>query len=245
MPPLAEHSFSLDRIMKRQVLKTILFALPKVLDLTARRFPAYRDRLKERDLVAWIGLMDESIGRVITFRNGRVRSRAGRHRRPDVRMAFKDVATALRFLSPKPDQGEIIHAAKNFKVVTEGEDELLVWLLQTLSMMQTVSLPMGTPMRDGTRRYTTCTNGGPLFVYVKDGRVVRVTPIDLDGTDAPSWVIEARGRRFSPPRRGLVAPHALTLKSLVYSDKRILHPMRRLCRIRGDAATPVGQGTRH
>lgn len=58
--------------MKRQVLKTILFALPKVLDLTARRFPAYRDRLKERDLVAWIGLMDESIGRVITFRNGRV-----------------------------------------------------------------------------------------------------------------------------------------------------------------------------
>jgi len=38
MPPLARQSFSLDRIMKRQVLKTILFALPKVLDLTARRF---------------------------------------------------------------------------------------------------------------------------------------------------------------------------------------------------------------
>ena len=37
-------------------------------------------------------------------------------------------------------------------------------------------------------------------------------------------MIEARGRRFRPPRRALVAPHALTLKSLVYSDKRILHP---------------------
>ena len=75
--------------MKRQVLKTILFALPKVLALTARRFPAYRDRLKERNLVAWIGLADESIGRVISFRNGRVRSRAGRHPRPDVRMVFQ------------------------------------------------------------------------------------------------------------------------------------------------------------
>ena len=94
--------------MKRQVLKTILFALPKVLDLTARRFPAYRDRLRERDLVAWIGLADESIGRVVTFKNGRVRSRAGRHPRPDVRMVFKDVATALKFLSPNSDQGEII-----------------------------------------------------------------------------------------------------------------------------------------
>ena len=131
-----------------------------------------------------------------------------------------DVATALKFLSPARP-GEIVHAAKNFKVVTEGEDELLVWLMQTLSMMRTVGLPMGTPMRDGTRRYATCTNGAVRLR--QDGRIVRVTPIELDDTDAPSWVIEARGRRFSPPRRGLVAPHALTLKSLVYSDKRILH----------------------
>lgn len=149
--------------MKRQVLKTILLALPKVLELTARRFPAYRHRLKEHDLVASIGLMDESMGRAIQIKNGRVCSLADRRRKPDVRIAFKDVATALKFLSPRPDQAEIVHAAKNFKVVTEGDDELLVWLMQTLSMMQTVSLPMGTPMRDGTRRYATCTNGGPLF----------------------------------------------------------------------------------
>ena len=24
------------------------------------------------------------------------------------------------------------------------------------------------------------TNGGPVFVYVKDGKIVRMTPIDLD-----------------------------------------------------------------
>ena len=63
MPPLAQQSF-FGSNMKRQVLKTILFALPKVLDLTARRFPAYRDRLKERNLVAWIGLRDRQLRRL-------------------------------------------------------------------------------------------------------------------------------------------------------------------------------------
>ncbi len=214
--------------MKRKVLKAILFALPKVLAITARRFPAYGERLRQRNLVAWIGLMDGSIGRTIEFRNGRVCSRARNHPRPDVRISFKDVATALKFMALKPDQGEIVHAAKNFKVVSEGDDGLVVWLTQTLNMMNTVSLPMGTPMRDGTRRFTTCTNGGPLFVYVKDGRIVRVTPLELTDADPASWALEARGRRFTPPRRALVAPHALTLKSLVYSDKRILHPLKRV-----------------
>ena len=57
---------------------------------------------------------------------------------------------------------------------------------------------MGVQMPDGSRRYTTCTNGGPVFVYVKDGRIVRVTPIDFDDKDAPSWTIKARGRKFTP-----------------------------------------------
>ena len=47
-------------------------------------------------------------------------------------------------------------------------------------MSETAGLPMGTKMPDGSRRYTTCTNGGPLFVYVKDGRILRVTPIEFD-----------------------------------------------------------------
>ena len=112
--------------------------------------------------------------------------------------------------------------------MTTGSDDLVVWFAHTLNMSETAGLPMGTPMPDGSRRYTTCTNGGPVFVYVKDGRILRVTPIEFDDADPSTWTIEARGRKFSPPRRGLVAPHALTLKSLVYSDKRILYPMKRV-----------------
>ncbi|RYF68005.1 MAG: pyrogallol hydroxytransferase large subunit, partial [Comamonadaceae bacterium] len=41
-------------------------------------------------------------------------------------------------------------------------------------------------------------------------------------------VATRRGRRFTPRRVATVAPHALALKSAVYSDKRILHPMKRV-----------------
>jgi hypothetical protein len=188
--------------MKRQILKTILLALPKVLTYKARRFPAFRERLKQRNLAVRIELQDGSIGRTLEFRDGRVRSHAHDRTRPDVRMLFKDVATALKFLMPNPDQGEIIHAAKNFKVVTEGPDALVVWFAQTMNMIQTVGLPMGTPMPDGSRRYTSCTNGGPVFVYVKDGKILRVTPLEMDRSDPAGWEIEARGgasaRRTAP-----------------------------------------------
>ena len=42
-------------------------------------------------------------------------------------------------------------------------------------------------------RYCNMTNGGPVFVYVKDGKIVRMTPIDLADDDGASWTIEAQG----------------------------------------------------
>ena len=47
-------------------------------------------------------------------------------------------------------------------------------------------------------RKTQMTTGGPVFVYVDEeaDKIVRITPMDLDDTDAPSWKIEARGRTF-------------------------------------------------
>jgi len=67
---------------------------------------------------------------------------------------------------------------------------------------------------------------GKRIAAIGDGRADE--SIDLDATDAKSWSIEARGRRFEPSRRGTVSPHGLSLKSLVYSDKRLLYPMKRV-----------------
>ena len=57
-------------------------------------------------------------------------------------------------------------------------------------------------------RLTNGTTGGPVFVYVQDGRIIRITPMELDDTDAASWTIKARGRTFTPPRKTSLAPYS-------------------------------------
>ncbi|GAH86518.1 unnamed protein product, partial [marine sediment metagenome] len=44
-------------------------------------------------------------------------------------------------------------------------------------------------------KLTNGTTGGPVFVYVQDGRIIRITPMELDDSDAASWIIKARGKR--------------------------------------------------
>ncbi len=214
--------------MKQAALRTILFALPHVIRHTARKHHKFADHLLRKNCVVQIKLKDGSVGRYFNFKGGKLRSKAGIHPNPDVKMVFKDLQIALRFMTQRASQAEIVHAAKNFKVVVEGRDELVIWFMRLLNELQTAGLSYGTRIDDETVRYTTTTNGGPLFVYVKNDRIVRLTPIDLEESDAPSWSIRARGRIFTPMRRATVSPHALSLKSTVYSDKRLLYPMRRV-----------------
>ena len=80
-----------------------------------------------------------------------------------------------------------------------------------------------------TVRLTNSSTGGPVFVYVKDGRIVRMTPMDLDdAVDAPSWKIEARGKTFAPPRKTTYSVYTAGFKSMIYSDRRIKTPMKRV-----------------
>jgi trimethylamine-N-oxide reductase (cytochrome c) len=78
------------------------------------------------------------------------------------------------------------------------------------------------------QKLTNATTGGPVHVYVENGRIVRITPLEFDETDAPSWEIEARGKRFSPPRRASVAVYTSGMKSMIYSPDRILRPLKRV-----------------
>ena len=76
-------------------------------------------------------------------------------------------------------------------------------------------------------RKTQLTTGGPVWVDVKDGRIIRLTPIEFDDTDAPSWTIEARGRNFTPKRGATICPWTVAHRSTIYSPKRILTPLKR------------------
>ena len=223
-------------------LRTILLALGPMLERAARRQPAFRALLRRHDVVAQIQLKDGSIARHFVIRQGRVRTAAGAYPQPDIRMSFKDVRTALAMMRPSPDMRLVVHAAKTFKVQIAGPDHLAVWWMQLLNAMQKSTLTFGRSMTDGTRRFTNLTNGGPLFVYVKGGRIVRTEPIAFDDTDAGSWTIVARGKRFAPRRAAMIAPHALAMRSTVYSSRRLLYPMKRVDFDPGGARNPHMRG---
>lgn len=209
-------------------LSVILWGIPQAMRVAARVYPEYARRLKERNLVAQFRLMDEPEGRWIQLQGGKIKTKAGLHPKPDVSIRFQNRALAEKFLVPPFNQLDRIDAAKNFKLTADGPDDLIVWFMATLTRLQTITWKSGTDMGNGVMRYTNGTNGGPLFVYVKDGKILRITPMDLEADDAPSWTIEARGRKFTPPRRTSLASHGMCQKSMVYSKNRLLYPMKRV-----------------
>ena len=75
--------------------------------------------------------------------------------------------------------------------------------------------------------FTNCTSGGPVNVYVKDGKIIRMEPLELEKNEG-SWVIEARGRRFSPPPIARISPYTLAERSRTYGSNRLLHPLKRV-----------------
>ncbi|NBR17497.1 MAG: pyrogallol hydroxytransferase large subunit [Gammaproteobacteria bacterium] len=212
----------------RMNLSVLLWGIPQAMRAMSKLYPAYAARLRERNLVAQFRLRDVPEGRWIELRDGKIKSRAGLHAAPDLTIHFKNREIAEGFLTPPFDMLERIDAAKNFKIGFDGPDDLAVWFMQTLTRLETVTWKAGTDMGNGVTRYTNGTNSGPIFVYVKDGKIIRTTPIDFDDSDAASWSIKARGQTFKPSRRTTVATHGLCLKSMVYSKNRILHPMKRV-----------------
>ena len=207
---------------------TILLGFSQVLKFSARRYPKFQERLRERDLIAQMVARDEQVGRWYEIRGGKVRSRKGIHPNPDVTLAFKTAKHGVKLLMPPIDWLRQINAQKDFVLTVEGDDALVNWFAQTIMMVQTASWSYGTPQADGSIRYCNMANGGPLFVYVKDGKIIRTTPIEFDDDDPQPWTIEAKGVKLTPPRKTTLAPHGMNIKSIVYSPDRLLYPMKRV-----------------
>jgi molybdopterin guanine dinucleotide-containing S/N-oxide reductase-like protein len=214
--------------LARLIFSIALFGIKIQLRRKALRFPVFRDRLKEKNLTVQIKLKDNSCGRYFTFKDGRIFSKSGINTSPDVTLIFGNARLALHILLPPRDQLATVNAMKSFQLGLEGPEELSSWWMETLSLMLSAGTQYGTKVGKGVMRYTSNTNGGPVFVYVKDGKIIRVTPIEFDDTDAQPWAIKARGKTFTPPRRTTVSPYTLVFKSMIYSPDRILYPMKRV-----------------
>jgi trimethylamine-N-oxide reductase (cytochrome c) len=214
--------------MKKIMLRTILSTFPKAMRAAALINEDFRNHLQTNNAIVQIRLKDNSVVHYYAFENGKILSRPILHEKPDVEIIFKSVRVALGFLKASPDQGDIVHFIKNYQVELLGDDLLSHWFATLVKKMTSGFLSKGVLMPDGAVRYTTNTNGGPLFVFVKNNKIIRTLPIDLMDDDPASWTIKAHGESFTPLRKSLVNVHALASKSLVYSDKRLLYPMKRI-----------------
>jgi trimethylamine-N-oxide reductase (cytochrome c) len=213
---------------KQMQFAAILFGLEKAIKRTAKKYPAFKDRLAEKNFTAQIKIVDDSAGRYFTFDRGKVSSRRGLHPNPDICMMFKDAELAVKLLMPPRDHLAMINAMKNFQIGLQGPDDLTMWFMETLNQILTSGMEYGIDAGSGVKRYTSNTNGGPVFAYVKDNKIIRITPIEFDDSDADPWTITARGKKFTPPRKTTVNPYTLAWKSMVYSRDRLLYPMKRV-----------------
>jgi trimethylamine-N-oxide reductase (cytochrome c) len=214
--------------MKGIILRIILLALPLVFGAAAVVYPKVRAKLRERNLIVQIRLRDGSVARHYVIRGGKITGHSGLHSKPDTVLSFKNVDVALDFLNLNPNGLVLVDGLKNFKATATGRDEDLIWFNTLVNLIKTSMWNYGTRMRDGTMRYANLTNGGPIFVYVKNGKIIRTTPIDFDDSDPQPWTLHARGKSFTPKRQSTLSAHALAFKQQVYSERRVLYPMKRV-----------------
>ena len=228
--------------LARMTLPLILFGVAQLLKRASQRHPHFNRRVQEHDFVAQIATRDEGIGRWFRFKAGIITSRAGLHEKPDIKILFKNAKIGASLLMPPINWLDQINAQKDFVLTIEGPEHLANWFAQTLMMSQSAGLKYGTRLRGGIIRYCNMTNGGPVFVYVKDGKILRMTPIDLTDKDGASWTIEARGQKLTPPRKTTLAPHGQNAKSIVYSPDRLLYPLKRVDFDPNGARNPQNRG---
>jgi len=76
--------------------------------------------------------------------------------------------------------------------------------------------------------FTSCTNCGPISVYVNDGKVTRIRPLVVDEKDYSPWTIQAGNKAYTAPKKMSLSPYVHGERQRLYSDERIKYPMKRV-----------------
>ena len=161
-------------------LNFILFGLNILFRYCAWKYPEFKSLLTEKAFTAVIRTKDGSVARWYRFGASGYSSGAGRKDNAEVVMTFKTAAIGAKLLMPPIDQLEQINALKDFVITLEGPEEEATWFTQTIVRTQSIGWKYGVDQGNGVTRYTQMTNGGPIFAYVKDDKIIRITPIEFD-----------------------------------------------------------------
>ena len=225
------------RLCEGWLAESEIFSLDKLLNRLAQYAPRFNTELGRYNTTVLLMLRNNSFGRLVSFKDGAVSGKDSvrlHDETAEIRMIFEDENTARNIITGyiRGDTGHFVATSKTGALAFTGPDDKVTWFASLLMNMPMFDVlyksDYGTAMPGGETRYVTGTNGGPLFVYVKDGKIIRVTPIDLDDEDAKPWTIKARGKEFTPPMYTTATPYTIGWKSLVYSPDRILYPMKRV-----------------
>ena len=84
------------------------------------------------------------------------------------------------------------------------------------------------PSSDGTTRLTTCSTSGPMFVHVKDDKIVRIEPMQFEPGEVKSWKVVQNGKEYKPPLIQPLLQWGLASKQSVYSENREKYPLKRV-----------------
>ncbi len=224
-------------------LSLILFGLSVMLKFQAWRHPAFRARLKEKNLTAQFIARDEEIGRWFKFQDGRVTSGSGVLKDADVTVAFKNAALGADLLMPPINWLDQINAQKEFALTVQGDDRLRQLVradrddgaVGRLEVRHADAGRLDALLQHDQRR---------AGVRLRQGRQDR--PHDADRVRRERRRVRApskrKGLRLTPPRKTTLAPHGQNAKSIVYSPDRLLYPMKRVDFDPNGARNPQNRG---
>ena len=139
-------------MLEKTQFSALLFSLDKLIRMAAGKYPAYREKIGEMEVIAQFKLRDNSQGRIITFAGGKVSSKTGIHADPDVVISFEDAATAVRLFKPGRSMLDFISAAKAFQVETMGSDEQVVRVTEIMNMLFHLDVDDGIDVGKGVKR---------------------------------------------------------------------------------------------
>ena len=213
---------------------TTMFVVDPLINTLTSISDDFKKEVASFDTSVVLKIRDNSKARTLFFNKGHVTGRDGIYRDAEVEMIFENEKVARKVMMGEMlgKTDDFVDAAKNTALILNGEDAKAMWFSSLLLKIFSFDIhyfgAYGIQMPNGEKRYVTGTNGGPVFVYVKDGKIIRTTPIDLCDEDEQSWSIKAHGMEFKPPRRATLAPYGMAWKSLIYSKDRLLYPMKRV-----------------
>ena len=121
-------------IFKVLLFKLLLFIISKKLEGAAKKNPAFKEFIKDKQLKAHIKTADNKSGRLYIFDSGKISSRSGIHNDADFSMVWRDAATGFKTMSSTNEEAAVAELTEQGLII-EGNFKGFAWFSRSLDIM--------------------------------------------------------------------------------------------------------------